>query len=350
MSFHKNILVVDDNDKLREQLIKLIIEVVPDWKIINANSYEAAIAIIDSSSICILVSDLYLEPNEELIYNTVPSGIRVAQYLRNKQPDCFIYIVSSNIGILISQKQLSDYLEFGVNDFLDRNVDSYEKFSQKFQYQLKKVDQSIIEINSFPFIFWKPQDISTYESFWVLILDVNVRKYKDLIADCVIWQKNVSEPGAAFSFLHIHNDSKTSYLEKAGILNNFTNPTLIFSDTHRLDDVIKISPKTLKQIIRKDKESQDRIYLKLFLNLIHRKIRIGTTIFKLKEEMQDSKFWDFLDLDKIKGFCLDSGNLKLSSDKDTKTTIQYVNIEKGNYNETIHGNYDETNKKKYNEN
>ena len=144
MSQKKTILIVDDDLTLRNQLVRLTQEVIPNWQIIQADNYNDAINKVNQYKINVLVSDLYLKPDEDRNQNkSIPSGIKVADYLRKKQPDSNIYIVSSNINTLISQAQLSEYISIGVTQFLDRNVTPYEKFSQLFQYQLQLIDKSI---------------------------------------------------------------------------------------------------------------------------------------------------------------------------------------------------------------
>lgn len=238
MSFQKNILIVDDDPRLRNQLVRLVQESIADWNIIEASNYDDAIKNIENYQIKILVSDLYLFSDEERTSNKndIPSGIKVADYLRKKQSDSTIYIVSSNINTLVSQNQLSEYISVGVTQFLDRNVDPYEKFSKLFQYQLKAIDKSIV--NSEVFVDNKGSLVIKTEHEAFIGIPVDKRK----IISATLAKKSISERTAIF----VSKESQNIALRAE---NSFS-PVTKFTSIDTLLGISKSSKQNFKVISR----------------------------------------------------------------------------------------------------
>lgn len=149
MSSKRKVLIVDDNNNSLRYLEKHVKKVLDDWTILKSDNYIDAIHLINCHELDILICDLYLRQNEDLISlkSYVPSGIEISKLARNNYEGCFIIIISSNFNSFVSNYELLDYIDAGVNIFLDRASNPYKIFKENLKYQLQIIKNSSFSEN-----------------------------------------------------------------------------------------------------------------------------------------------------------------------------------------------------------
>ncbi len=329
MSPKKNILIIDDDSRLRSQLKRLTKEVIADCNILEADNYDSAIELINNHEINILVCDLFLSSNENkiTIKDYIPKGIKVAQEAKKKNSNSFVIIVTSYLDSFLSNHHLLDYMQAGVNAFFDRAVTPYEKFSEPFKYQLQIASESIIFPDDSISKLWEIQNIKSYRSYWILICDLNDQNYHNLISDCLILEKTLPKPGASVLLLDIHDEDKLSYLIENNLLNDIDDyPILLIGESPEMLPNIKITSSLLRMI-------QESGNLTKFLNLIHTRLRYKN-ISEIAKQMELPEYWYWLNINNIKGFSSEKGliefdgGLKLINSKkpDTYNSVEEPKI------------------------
>lgn len=299
-----NILIVDDNPKLKSQLKRLTQGVIPDWRILSAGNYDKAIELINNNEFNILVCDLFLSSNESKITKEdyIPEGIRVAQEAKQRNSNLFVIIVTSFLDSFLSNYKLLDYMEAGVNTFFDRAVIPYEKFSEPFQYRLKMASNSIISPDDSAAKLWINLNIESCRSYWILVCDLNDQEHHNLIGGCLIWEKTLSKPGASVLLVDIRDENKLPYLIENNLIDDIPDyPMLLVDESSEMQSNVKISNRTLNTI-------QENSNITKFLNLIHTQLRYKN-ISEIAMRMESPKYWDWLNMDNIKGFSSEKGDI-----------------------------------------
>jgi CheY-like chemotaxis protein len=290
MNPQKTILIVDDNSILRRQLVRLARSVISDSHILESESYDDAIELINRNSceINILVCDLFLSSNESDITNKnyIPEGIQLAQDFKNKKPQSLGIIVTSNISSFVSHHQLIDYRDSGIY-ILDRAVTPYEKFSNLFKYQL--LSHSVNE------------NINPCYSYWIFVDSGD----NNLANDILEWEENFAKPEAFILIVKPH-DERIFHLRENGVLSDIEKyPILLVGDSPEMLENIKIGSRTLNLI-------QENGGLANFLYLTHFEI-CKTKICEIRKLMESSCYWDQLERDDITGFSHETGEIELIS-------------------------------------
>lgn len=312
MSLQNNILIVDDDSRLRSQLKRLIREVVNNWNILEADNYDNAIELINNyeDELNILVCDLFLSSSETKIKSEyfIPEGIKVAQQAKESNSNLFIIVVTSYLDSFLSNHQLIDYMETGVNAFFDRAVTPYEKFSDLFQYQLQIASDSIIFPDDSATKLWINLNIESCRSYWILVCDLNDQQQHDLIGACLIWEKTLSKPGASFLLVDIHDENKLPYLIDQSLIDDINDyPILLIGESPEMLSRIKIANRTLNII-------QENSSITKFLNLIHTQL-LYKNISDITNRMKLIKYWDWLNMNNIESFDLEQGLIKLCQER-----------------------------------
>jgi CheY-like chemotaxis protein len=297
MNPQKTILIVDDNSILRRQLVRLARSVISDSHILESESYNDAIELINRNSyeINILVCDLFLSSNESDITNKncIPEGIQLAQDFKNKKPQSLGIIVTSNISSFVSHHQLIDYRDSGIY-ILDRAVTPHEKFSNLFKYQLlsHSVNENINPIDEL---------INPCYSYWIFVDSGD----NNLADDILEWEENFAKPEASILIVKPH-DERIFHLRANGVLSDIEKyPVLLVGDSPEMLENIKIGSRTLNLI-------QENGGLADFLYLTHLEI-CKTKICEIRKLMESSCYWDQLERDDITGFSHETGEIELIS-------------------------------------
>ena len=328
MTPQKNIVIIDDDPRLRSHLKRLTAEVIPAWKILEADNYAQAIELVNNKELDILVCDLFLSSNESEITSKdyIPEGIDIAQIAKTKNPNLFVIIVTSYLDSFLSNYQLLDYMEVGVNAFFDRAVAPYEKFSEPFKYQLQIASDSIIFPHTPVSQLWEIQNIKSFLSYWILICDLNDQDYHDLIGSCLIWEKKLPKPGASVLLIDIHDESKFFHLRENSLLDDIHDyPILLIGESPEMLPNIKIASSSLTMI-------QKSGNLPKFLNLIHIRLRYKN-ISEIIKQMELSEYWKWLNINNRKYFSSKKGVIYFHNKNETHNRSKVIskqnNIDKG---------------------
>ncbi|MEL6579721.1 MAG: response regulator [Cyanobacteria bacterium J06621_12] len=293
---HKpNILIVDDNTTLLSFLVRYVQEEITDWNIISKDNYNDAVNILDNCRIDILICDLFLFHDEEHIdlKNSIPSGIKIARKTRDKNNTCFIIVVSSSFDSFLLNYQLVNYIDIGVNAFLDRSAAPNINFKKVLQYQLKVINRSILQSKDALSKLWTVSSINITTSYLILICAFNDQSHHYLIKDFLFWKNTLIRYVPSTLLVDI-NDEKISYLIEHEIINDINDyPTLLIAKSSTMLPNIKISSSLLK-IIHKNNN------LTKFLNLVNIQLP-NKTIMTMKQQMKSSKYWEkWLNIDENK--------------------------------------------------
>lgn len=137
-----NILVVEDNEKIRENLCKIINENFYDINLLSAETGEEAIDILKKERIDLFFLDIELPDI---------SGMKIAEVIRSIEDYEFSYIVFITTYTTYLPKALQEYhcYDFIEKPFSkDKIIDTINKLSKGIKQQTKDDEKKVITLES----------------------------------------------------------------------------------------------------------------------------------------------------------------------------------------------------------
>lgn len=109
------VLVVDDDDSVRSGLYWAL---TSDYHVFQANSREAASALINDEDIDVVVSDLHLPPND----SDISEGLSLIDFARARQPPLQVVVITGSD----SKRAALEAVRLGAYGFFEKPLDSSE--------------------------------------------------------------------------------------------------------------------------------------------------------------------------------------------------------------------------------
>lgn len=313
MTPRKNILIVEDSPTLINQLRRFVESVIPDWTIFEARNYIDALEYIENKNMRILVSDLFLSPDETSITREgyIPESIKLIERAKQKNPSLVTIVVTNFFDSFLKNHQILDYIHIGVDVFLDRAVTPYGKFTERLRYQLTLASQAVIFPNDPTARLWKTRSIEAYRVYIVIICEPSYEDFRSLVGEIYAWAKQMISPESTTLLIRpdINSDKYLCLIENNLLQHKDIGeyPILLIGESPDMAPGIMIRPRALSKIQKCDRLSQ-------LLTLIYAKLCVKT-LEEVKSTMVSKEFWDFLGADDIDGFIPDVGSF-ISSDQE----------------------------------
>lgn len=310
MNSINQILIVDDNIKLRKKLIEISNSVLPtNWKIIEADNLENSIIQLEQNKIDILLCDLYLNSgiSKTNKMKVIPEGIRVVRHAQLKNPSSVSLIVTSFPSIILENQHFIKYNEYGVDLYLDR-ASNYSKFIFDLKHCLHKISQPKIHFNDSKNTRYELDISENYSLYIVLFCMKNHNKFKKLLGELFYWGSFKKAIDSRILIISDNEDEYLSYLQDTNIISDITSfPTLLIGKTHEMLPHIKLNSTSLNMILKEDS-------LSCFLNVILSFLDIEP-FFKIRERMRYKSFWQWLNNNAIEGYSHDTNSFLYSEER-----------------------------------
>lgn len=277
-----NILIVDDIDSFRKDIIKVVANVFYDANIIDVSSYKDAIDKIKYYRFEIVITDIKLNGiNDEL-----NEGLQVAQFAKRSNNSTEVIVITS----YLNEESIFFALQRSAVDIklLNRAENSY---FDNLKIQLSLIKTKIAPLS--PEAFWDQilQDRDKY-SYWILFMNsLDIEIDKVIAGEVLIWQASIAKYESVVHLCQIPDKGFDALCKQFEIKDY---PSLIVSNNKYMDEYILIKPNEMKKLIVYEESKSNRDALRPFLTKIHVQLRNGISIKSIKTKIQTKEYWDWV--------------------------------------------------------
>jgi CheY-like chemotaxis protein len=278
-----NILIIDDNDYLRKDIVRVVNTVFDEAKIIEASSYNEALEKIKSNRFEVVITDIKLN-SVDYAQN---EGLLIARQVKQNNNMTEVIVVTSYLSeesVLLSLKQCDANIKL-----LDR---SQNHFLRNLTIQLSLINNQCIALLNPNKLWDQILDGKDKSSYWILFINgFDVKIDKEIAGEILIWHASIAKYESIFCAYQIPDNG---FYDLCRYFNIDEFPSLIVSDDKYMKQFICIKPRALLKLMGCDEIKNNQKTIRQFLTKVHVQLRNGISLNSIKTKIKTKEYWDWI--------------------------------------------------------